>query len=265
MPFMEEIKHRSVEVIFFPSAFTFLLNFFLICCDLFVWMMISVEKKKKKSVTIHIHSYWDYICMRRWQGRKLYTNQFDMACNWIRRSRELNRQWEFVHTTTFLIARDMHAFKQIKVGCWFYQNIQYTVHTYILFKIENAEKWRNWYTHANKSSQHNWQLFNIYKPRHNNVVETIWICVYLVCICVDSCFEGFCHQQNTTKFSIRIVVVTNTAFVCHFDGFQMPTHGWKFGLMSFQPTQRILFSQSSIKYLQMYKCFFSWTKQKTTK
>lgn len=37
-----------------------------------------------------------------------------------------------------------------------------------------AEKQRNWYAPpSNKSSQYNWQLFNIYKPRRNNVVDVI--------------------------------------------------------------------------------------------
>lgn len=31
----------------------------------------------------------------------------------------------------------------------------------------------NWYTYTNKSSQYNWQLFNIYKPLRNNIVWMI--------------------------------------------------------------------------------------------
>lgn len=64
----------------------------------------------------------------------------------------------------FLIARDMVSQIWIQVGCG--------LHAPIL--KSTAEKQRNWYMRtSNKSSQHNWQLFNIYKPRHNNVVEVI--------------------------------------------------------------------------------------------
>lgn len=55
----------------------------------------------------------------------------------------------------FLIARDMVSQIWIQVACG--------LHAPIL--KSTAEKQRNWYMRtSNKSSQHNWQLFNIYKP-----------------------------------------------------------------------------------------------------
>lgn len=113
------------------------------------------------------------ICMRWWwQGRKSCVRV--MLCvvrNWVRQQTDdvccvqcCDVRCHEKREIKFLIARDMVSQIWIQVGCG--------LHAPIL--KSTAEKQRNWYMRtSNKSSQHNWQLFNIYKPRHNNVVEVI--------------------------------------------------------------------------------------------